>query len=93
MPTNGVHRVGARTVARTDFLFEEYDLVVEVSGRLGHATDDERAVDAQRRNELQALGRTVFEYTRRQVHEDRARIRREITTHLMARGWTPASAL
>jgi very-short-patch-repair endonuclease len=50
-------------VARVDFLYEAERLVVEVSGRLGHATDAERAKDAQRRNELQDLGYFVCEYT------------------------------
>jgi very-short-patch-repair endonuclease len=85
--TQRVHRMGSRTVARVDFLFEPYDLVVEVSGRLGHASAEERARDAQRRNELQAMGRTVYEYTRAQVDDEVTRIIREVRTHLRARGW------
>jgi very-short-patch-repair endonuclease len=85
--TQRVHRLGTRTVARVDFLFEPYDLVAEVSGRRGHASDDERARDAQRRNELQAMGRTVYEYTRTQVERERMRIAKEISTHLTHRGW------
>jgi very-short-patch-repair endonuclease len=85
--TQRVHRMDGRTVARVDFLFEPYDLVVEVSGRRGHSSDDERAHDAQRRNELQALGRTVYEYTRWQVEHEPARVRREVTAHLRDRGW------
>ena len=42
-------------------------MVVEVSGRKGHASDAERAKDAQRRNELQDVGRRVYEYTYDQV--------------------------
>jgi very-short-patch-repair endonuclease len=58
-------RIKRRTgqVARVDFLYEAERLVVEVSGRLGHATDAERAKNAQRRNELQDLGYFVCEYT------------------------------
>ena len=41
--------------------------MVEVSGRKGHASDAERARDAQRRNELQDIGRKVYEYTYQQV--------------------------
>ena len=63
-----VHRRDGRTFARVDFLFEP-DVVVEVSGRRGHASDAERAKDAQRRNELQDAGRRVFEYTAQQVFE------------------------
>jgi Protein of unknown function (DUF559) len=52
-----------RRVARVDFCFEPLLLIVEVSGRRGHSTDAERAKDAQRRNELQALGYRVVEFT------------------------------
>jgi hypothetical protein len=69
-----VHRRGGRTFARVDFLFEAADVVVEVSGRRGHASDGERARDAQRRNELQDAGRRVFEYTFAQVMRDPATI-------------------
>jgi len=65
-----VHGQGARTVARVDFLFESDGVVVEVSGRKGHASDADRARDAQRRNELQDLGRRVYEYTFAQVTGD-----------------------
>lgn len=65
--TQVVHRRGTRTSARVDFLFSDHGLVVEVSGRLGHVSDAERAKDAQRRNELQAAGRRVYEFTRAQV--------------------------
>jgi hypothetical protein len=61
--TQVVHRAGGRTFARVDFEFIDHGIVVEVSGRRGHASDAERAKDAQRRNELQDIGRRVFEYT------------------------------
>jgi very-short-patch-repair endonuclease len=50
-------------VARVDFLFDEFDLVVEVTGKKGHSTPLDRQRDAQRRNELQDLGLRVIEYT------------------------------
>jgi very-short-patch-repair endonuclease len=52
-----------------DFEFVDRLLVVEVTGRLGHVSDAERARDAQRRNELQDLGLTVIEYTSTQLFE------------------------
>ncbi len=58
-----VFRVDGRHVARVDFLFDDFGVVVEVSGQKGHASAAERARDAQRRNELQDLGLRVFEYT------------------------------
>ena len=61
--TQLVHRRGGRTIARVDFCFEAHGVVVEVSGQRGHSTASERAKDAQRRNELQDLGRKVYEYT------------------------------
>lgn len=68
--TQVVHRdVDQRHVARVDFEFAGQSLVVEVTGRLGHVSDAERARDAQRRNELQDLGFTVIEYTSTQVFE------------------------
>lgn len=62
-----VIRSGARFVARVDFSYEAHPLVVEVSGRKGHAYDTDRDRDAQRRNELQDLGLTVKEFTYGQV--------------------------
>lgn len=61
--TQGVIRDDRRRVARVDFVYEQWDIVVEVSGRLGHSSPTERANDAQRRNELQALGFKVYEFT------------------------------
>jgi Protein of unknown function (DUF559) len=77
-----VHRRDRRTFARVDFLFEEHGIVVEVSGRKGHASDAERARDAQRRNELQDIGRRVFEYTYRQVTREPAYVIRTMRARL-----------
>jgi hypothetical protein len=68
MPTpQVVHRAGGRHVARVDFLFEQHNVVVEVSGGRGHSSPRERAKDARRRNELQQLGRIVLEFTFEQI--------------------------
>lgn len=67
LSTQVVHRNAGRHVARVDFLFASDDLVVEVSGGRGHSSPSARAKDASRRNELQRLGRTVFEFTYEQV--------------------------
>ncbi len=91
--TQVVHRAGTRTVARVDFLFEPYDLVVEVSGQHGHSSPSERARDAQRRNELQELGRTVYEYTWHHVTGAEAYVARTFTDRLTAAGWAPRRAL
>ena len=73
-----------RHVARVDFLFESRRLIVEVTGRLGHVSDAERARDAQRRNELQDLGYTVIEYTSTQIREQSAWARSDLRRRLSA---------
>lgn len=71
-----------RHIARVDFLFEDHDLVVEVTGRLGHVSDAERARDAQRRNELQDLGLTVVEYTSTQIWAQTSWVRSDLARRL-----------
>jgi very-short-patch-repair endonuclease len=82
--TQVVFRADGRHVARVDFLFEEFDVVVEVSGQKGHASPSERARDAQRRNELQDLGLRVFEYTFHDVTERSDMVRRTLLARLIA---------
>lgn len=77
-----VFRSGGKHVARVDFFFEEFDVVVEVSGQKGHASPAERARDAQRRNELQDLGVRVFEYTYDQVTKQSDVVRRSLRERL-----------
>jgi very-short-patch-repair endonuclease/alkylated DNA nucleotide flippase Atl1 len=48
---------------RVDFLFREANLVVEVSGRLGHTSDRDRRDDTRRRNALTDQGMIVKEFT------------------------------
>jgi hypothetical protein len=80
--TQVVHRRGGRTFARVDFIFDEPSIVVEVSGRKGHASDAERARDAQRRNELQDVGRRVYEYTYAQVTREPSYVVRTMRARL-----------
>lgn len=86
--TQVVQRVDGRTVARVDFLYDQYRLVIEVSGQHGHSSPSERSADAQRRNELQALGWVVYEYTWHHVTREAAYVRRTLTARLAAAGWT-----
>jgi len=58
-----VFRPGTGRVIRVDFCFRGSNLVVEVSGRLGHSTDRDRQRDARRRNHLQQMGQVVIEFT------------------------------
>jgi very-short-patch-repair endonuclease len=77
-----VFRVDGRHVARVDFLFDDFGVVVEVSGQKGHASPSERARDAQRRNELQDLGLRVFEYTFDDVTKRSDMVRRTLVSRL-----------
>lgn len=80
--TQVVHRKNGRHVARVDFLFDDAGVVIEVTGRLGHSTPMERARDAQRRNELQDIGRRVYEYTWEDVTERPAFVTRTLLLRL-----------
>jgi very-short-patch-repair endonuclease len=84
-----VYRDGDRTVARVDFVYPEWRIVVEVSGRLGHSTPDDRARDAQRRNELQDLGLRVYEFTWNDVTKRSSRVVEQMRRRLLAAGWSP----
>lgn len=66
-----VHRSHGAQIARVDFLFPGTDVVVEVTGRLGHVSDAERRADARRRNALQRAGRVVLEFTTVDVLDER----------------------
>jgi very-short-patch-repair endonuclease len=77
-----VFRVDGRHVARVDFLFDEFGVVVEVSGQKGHASASDRSRDAQRRNELQDLGLRVFEYTFDDVTKRSDMVRRTLVARL-----------
>ena len=81
-----VFRADGRHVARVDFLFDDFGVVVEVSGQKGHASPAERARDAQRRNELQDLGLRVFEYTFDDVTKRPEMVRRTLLARLRAQG-------
>lgn len=87
-----VFRVDGRHVARVDFLFDEFGVVVEVSGQQGHASPSERARDAQRRNELQDLGLRVFEYTFDDVTKRSDMVRRTLFARLIAPPKGPLTA-
>jgi very-short-patch-repair endonuclease len=71
-----------KTLARVDFSFEPKPVIVEVSGRRGHASDAERAKDARRRNELQELGLVVLEFTNRDVRDNPGYVIATLRRHL-----------
>lgn len=77
--------VAGRSLASS--IFDPFPIVVEVSGRRGHATDSERARDAQRRNELQDVGRQVYEYTYDDVTKRPADVITTMRARLAGAGW------
>jgi hypothetical protein len=57
-------------VARVDFDFDPVPLIIEVGGRKGYLSFDERRRQERRRNELQLLGKVVYFFTTEDVVED-----------------------
>ena len=80
--TQVIHRRDGKTVARVDFLFDPFDVVIEVTGQHGHSSPSERRHDAQRRNELQDVGRKVYEYTWADVTERPEYVERTLRARL-----------
>jgi hypothetical protein len=85
--TQVIHRRTGQTFARVDFEFEPFGVVVEVSGTVGHTTPAERARHAQRRNELQDVGRKVYEYTWEDVTRRGPFVATSLTGRLHDAGW------
>lgn len=77
-----VFRRDNRTVARVDFQFPGTNVVVEVSGRLGHTSDSDRRRDAHRRNALQQSGMEVLEFTTADVIDGKDYVFKTLTTSL-----------
>jgi hypothetical protein len=67
-----VYRKDGRHVARVDFDYEPAPLVVEVGGRRGYLSADDRRRQERRRNELQLLGRTIYFFTTEDIVRDPA---------------------
>lgn len=63
------HTKDGKTIARVDFQFDPWRLVVEVNGRLGHVTDEDRDNDARRNNELVSEGFVVITFVTKAVME------------------------
>jgi len=54
-------------IARVDFEFANYPVVVEVGGRRGYLSSSERQHQEHRRNALQVAGKTIYFFTREDV--------------------------
>lgn len=68
--TQVTFRAHTTRAIRVDFLFAREGVVVEVSGRVGHASDADRRKDARRRNDLIQRGLVVLEFTTADVIDD-----------------------
>ena len=68
--TQVTFKVRTTRAIRVDFLYPKQMVVIEVSGRVGHASDADRRKDARRRNELQHRGFVVIEFTTADVMTD-----------------------
>lgn len=66
------HSLDGVGVVRVDFEFGLLPIVVEVGGRRGYLTRDERQQKERRRNALQLAGKTIYFFTRHDVVDDPA---------------------
>lgn len=76
-----VFKADGATVARVDFFFRSANVVVEVTGRRGHASDADRSKDARRRNRLQEAA-VVVEFTTADVIDDPLYLLATLRRHL-----------
>ena len=67
-----VYRRDGRHVARVDFDFAPWPVVVEVGGQKGYLTTRERQRQERRRNELHLLGKIVYFFSYEDVTEEPA---------------------
>jgi very-short-patch-repair endonuclease len=81
--TQVAYRTDTNLAIRVDFEYLRDGVVVEVSGRRGHASDRDRRHDARRRNELQRRGKKVIEFTTADVLEDPEYVVRTLREHLL----------
>jgi hypothetical protein len=65
-----VYRRDGRHVARVDFDFAPWPVVVEVGGQKGYLTTRERQRQERRRNELHLLGKAVYFFSYEDVTEE-----------------------
>lgn len=80
--TQVTYRTDGNKVIRVDFEYATIGLVVEVSGKRGHASGRDLQKDARRRNALTAAGKTWIEFTTADVLDDPDYVVRTLRTHL-----------
>lgn len=78
-----VYHSNTGRVMRVDFEFPSSNLIVEVSGRKGHASDRDRQRDARRRNDLRGRqGKQFLEFTTADVVDDEAYVLATLLQHV-----------
>jgi very-short-patch-repair endonuclease len=65
-----VYRRVGRHVARVDFDFAPWPVVVEVGGQKGYLTTRERQRQERRRNELHLFGKALYSFSYEDVTEE-----------------------
>lgn len=65
-----VYRRDGKHVARVDVDFEPAPVIVEIGGRRGYMSADERRRQEHRRNDVQLLGKVIYFFTTEDVVED-----------------------
>jgi hypothetical protein len=73
-----VYRRDGHHVARVDFDFAPFPVVVEVGGQKGYLTRQERQRQERRRNELQLLGRVAYFFTYEDITGDESYVVRTL---------------
>ncbi len=69
-------------IARVDFEYPLWSIVVEVGGQRGYLSLDERRRQERRRNALQLEGKTIYFFTREDVERDPGYVVRTLTAAL-----------
>ena len=65
-----MYRRDGRHVARVDFDFAPWPVIVEVGGQKGYLTTRERQRQERRRNELHLLGKALYFFSYEDVTEE-----------------------
>lgn len=76
------HRLDDVGIARVDFEYSLWGVVVEVGGQRGYLSLDERRRQERRRNALQLEGRTIYFFTRTDIVDEPGYVVRTIAAAL-----------
>ena len=79
-----IYRRDRRHIARVDFDFDPAPVIVEVGGRRGYLSADDRRRQEHRRSELQLIGKIVYFFTTEDVTTDERYVVDTVTGALAA---------